>query len=171
MVRVREPEARPATFERVYEAPVQDLWALWTTEEGLEEWFAPEGFRVEVRALDVRVGGAFEHEMTAVRDEQIAYMTSVGRSRITRARGRFVEVSPLKRLRIRMTVDFIPGVEPHPYDILVEFFPEGQHVRMVVTAGPHTEAELTRLAAEGMASQLRRFEAALASRRSEVRRG
>ncbi len=171
MSHVRQPEARPATFERVYEAPVEDLWVLWTTKEGLEEWFAPEGFSVEVHALDVRVGGAFEHEMTAVRDEQIAYMASVGRSRVARARGRFVEVSPLKRLRIRMTVDFIPGVEPHPYDIMVEFLREGEHVRMAVTAGPHTEAELTRLAAEGMASQLRRFDAALTSRRSEVRHG
>jgi uncharacterized protein YndB with AHSA1/START domain len=28
-------------FERIYDASVEDVWALWTTKEGLEEWFAP----------------------------------------------------------------------------------------------------------------------------------
>jgi uncharacterized protein YndB with AHSA1/START domain len=168
MVRAREPG--PATFERVYEAPVEDLWALWTTKERLQEWFTPEGCRFEVPVLDVRDGGAFEHVMTAVQDEPIAYLESVGRSRTTRARGRFVEVRPYERLHMQFTVDFVPGVEPYPYDIVVQFFPEGGRVRMVVTADPHREAELTRVAAEEMTRQLRRFDAALASLRSKARR-
>jgi uncharacterized protein YndB with AHSA1/START domain len=53
-------------FERVYDAPVEDVWALWTTKEGLEEWYAPEGMYVEMLALELRVGGAFDHVMTAV---------------------------------------------------------------------------------------------------------
>jgi uncharacterized protein YndB with AHSA1/START domain len=171
MANVRGPILRPTTFERVYEGPVDDLWALWTTKEGLEEWFAPEGSRVEVLALDVRVGGAFDHEMTAVHEDQIAYMASVGRPRTTRVRGRFVEVRPLERLHIRFTVDFIPGLEPHPIDLVVEFLPEGERVRMVVTSGVHPQADLTRLAAQGLASQLRGFDSALSSRRSEVRHG
>lgn len=159
------------TFERVYDGPVEDLWALWTTKEGLEEWFAPEGCRVEVPVLDVRPGGAFDHEMTAVGEEQLAYMARAGRSRTTRVRGRFVEVRPLERIHVRFTVDFMPGVEPHPIDLVVEFRPEGTRVRMVVTAGVHPDPETTRAAGEGLASQLRRFDAAIASRRKEVRRG
>jgi uncharacterized protein YndB with AHSA1/START domain len=157
------------TFERVYEAAVEDLWALWTTKEGLEEWFTPEGCRFEVPVLELRDGGAFEHVMTAVQDEPIAYLESVGRSRTTRTRGCFVEVRPYERLHMRFTVDFLPGLEPHPYDIVVEFFAEGGRVRMVVTADRHRDAELTRLAAEEMARQLRQFEAALASVRRERR--
>jgi uncharacterized protein YndB with AHSA1/START domain len=168
MANVRELSLRPTTFERVYEGPVDDLWALWTTKEGLEEWFAPEGCRVEVSALDVRTGGVFDHEMTVVGEDQIANMASVGRPRTTRTRARFVEVRPLERLHIRFTVDFIPGSEPHPIDLVVEFLPEGERVRMVVTAGVHPDAELTRLAAEGLASQLRGFDLALSARRSEV---
>jgi uncharacterized protein YndB with AHSA1/START domain len=172
MTHVREREPRPHTFERVYEgASVEELWILWTTKDGLEEWFAPEGFRVEMHALDVRVGGAFVHEMTAVSDAQIAYLASVGRPRATRVHGRFVEVVPHERLHIRMTVDFVPGLEPHPIDIVVTFASEGSCVRMVVTAGPHPDLELTRLAGEGMTSQLRRFDSALASRGKEVHRG
>jgi uncharacterized protein YndB with AHSA1/START domain len=171
MARVSKAEPRPIRFERVYDGPVEDLWALWTTREGLEEWFGPEGMEVEVPALDVRVGGAFDHVMTAVGDDQVAYMASVGRSRITGARGRFVEVVPHERLHIRMTIDFLPGVEPYPYDIVVEFHAEGERVRMVVTADRHSDSEMTRLATEALASQLRKFDSAVSSRRSEVRHG
>ena len=147
-------------------APSRILWALWTTKEGLEEWFAPEGCRVEVPALDVRVGGAFDHVMTAVGDEQVAYMEGVGRSRSTRVRGRFVEAVPHERLHLRMTIDFLPGVEPYPYDIVVEFHAEGERVRMVVTADAHPDVEMTRLATQGLASQLRQLDSVLASRRA-----
>ena len=41
-------------FERVYDASVEDIWALWTTKEGIEEWFAPEGMHVEVPRLELR---------------------------------------------------------------------------------------------------------------------
>ena len=67
-----------------------------------------------------------------------------------------------------MAVDFVPGLEPHPIDIVVTFASEGARVQMVVTAGPHPDVELTRLAGEGMTSQLRRFDSALASRVRQV---
>jgi len=171
MVRAEERMPPAHTFERVYEAAVEELWSLWTRKEGLEEWFAPEGFRVEMHALDVRVGGAFIHEMTAVRDDQIAYLASVGRPRSTRVEGRFVDVVPSERLHLRMNVDFFPGLEPHAIDIIVTFAAEAAGTRMVVTAGPHPDLELTRLAGQGMQSQLRRFDVALASRAKQVKDG
>ncbi len=172
MAHVSKPEARPIRFERVYDGPVGDLWALWTTKEGFAEWFAPEGCLVEVPVLDLRAGGAFDHVMVAVGDDQVAYMESVGRSRSTRARGRFVEVVPHERLHIRITVDFLPGVEAYPYDIVVEFHPEAERVRMVVTADAHPDCDLSRLATQTLAAQLRQFDSLLASRRGkEVARG
>lgn len=171
MAHVSKPEPRPIRFERVYDAPVEDLWALWTTKDGLEEWFAPEGCRVEVPALDVRVGGAFDHVMTAVGDDAVAYMEGVGRSRSTRVRGRFVEVVRHERLHIRMTIDFLPGVEPYPYDIVVEFHSEGERVRMVVTADAHPDADMTRLATQALASQLSQFDSILAALRGKLQRG
>jgi uncharacterized protein YndB with AHSA1/START domain len=164
-------QARPIRFERVYDGPVDDLWALWTTKEGIEEWFSPEGCRVEVSALDPRVGGAFDHVMIALGDDQVATLERLGRSRSARVRGRFVEVVPHQRLHIRMTIDFVPGVEPYPYDIVVELHAEGERVRMVVTADAHPDPEMTRLASEALAGQLRHLKAALASRGREVQRG
>jgi len=153
-------------FERVYDGPVEDLWALWTTKDGLEQWYAPERMHVEVTALDPRVGGAFDHVMTALADDHLAYMASVGRSPGTRVRGQFVEVVRHERLHIRLTIDFLPGVEPYPYNIVVEFHSEGERVRMVVTADSHPDADMTRRAGQALASQLRRFDAALSSRRT-----
>src|SRR5262245_47945643 len=37
------------TLERTFDAPIEDVWDLWTTKDGIESWWGPEGFRVEVR--------------------------------------------------------------------------------------------------------------------------
>lgn len=148
------------TFERVYDATVEDLWALWTTKDGLEAWFAPEGYRVDIHALEVRAGGAFVHEMTAEREDQIAYLTGAGRPRSQRVNGSFVEVVPHERLHLRMTVDFMPGVAPHPIDIEVTFTAAGARAQMVVKVGGHPDFEIERLAGVAMTGQLRNFELA-----------
>ena len=155
---------RPIRFERVYDGPVEDLWALWTTKAGLEDWFAPEGWQIEVSTLEPHVGGAFEHVGKPVAADATAYLARVGRAPSTRVRGRFLEVVPHERLHIRFTMDFLPGVEAYPYDIVVELHTEGERVRMVVTADAHPDVEMTRLATLGLASQLRQFDALLAKR-------
>lgn len=160
---------RPIRFERVYDGPVEDLWELWTTKAGLEEWFAPEGWQIEVTVLELRVGGAFAHVGRAVADDALAYLASVDRSPSTRVHGHFVEVVPNERLRIRFSIDFLPGVEPYPYDIAVELRSEGERVRMIVTADAHPDAEMTRLAGLGLASQLRQFDQLLAKRHPHPR--
>jgi uncharacterized protein YndB with AHSA1/START domain len=45
------------TIERTYTADIADMWALWTTKEGFESWWGPEGFRVDVHELDARASG------------------------------------------------------------------------------------------------------------------
>ncbi|PRD41111.1 SRPBCC domain-containing protein [Phyllobacterium phragmitis] len=158
------PGVDTISFDRVYDAPVEDVWALWTTKEGLEEWFAPEGMRFEVSTLDLRVGGAFDHVMTAVGAEQVAYLANLERPRSVRVSGRFLEIERHRRLRIRFEMDFVPGVEPYPYDMLVEIHAEAGQVRMVLTADRHPDPEMTRGAIIGFTSQLQRFDRAVAAR-------
>jgi uncharacterized protein YndB with AHSA1/START domain len=164
MAQASEPGAGTIRFERVYDASIEDVWALWTTKEGLEEWYAPEGMRVEVLALDLRVGGAFDHVMTAVGAEQVAYFANLNRPPAARVSGRFVEIVRHRRLRIRFDIDFVPGVESYPYDIAVELHAEAGQVRMIVTADRHPDAEMTRGAILGLTSQLTRFDLAIAAR-------
>ena len=92
MAHASERGAGPITFERVYDASIEDVWALWTTKEGLEAWFAPEGMRVEITALHLRVGGAFDYVMSAVGAEQIAYLANLDKRQTARVSGQFVEM-------------------------------------------------------------------------------
>jgi uncharacterized protein YndB with AHSA1/START domain len=156
---------KPVRFERAYDGPLDDLWELWTTKDGFESWWGPEGFRVEVSMIEPRVGGKLEYDMIAVRAEEIAYMKKQGWPERHATHGTFVEIEPKRRLKLRHRIDFIPGVEPYDNDILVEFIPNGARVRMVVEVEPHWDEHWTRMAVQGFTSQLTRVPAALAARR------
>lgn len=153
------------TFERSYEAPIADLWDLWTTKEGFESWWGPEGFRVEVHRLEARVGGALIYDMIACGAAEVAAMKQAGMPLSHATRGTFVELEPHRRLVVRHAIDFIPGVEPYDNDITVEFTSEGGVSRMVVSIAPHREEFWTRQSAQGFESQLTKVPAALARRR------
>lgn len=157
----RDPTAEAISFERVWEASVEDVWALWTTKKGIEAWYAPEGMRVEVLALEPHVGGAFDHIMTAVDAEQVAYFVDRNRPVSARVCGRFVEFVAHRRLRIRFDIDFVPGAASYPYDLTVDLHIEARRVRMIVTADRHPDAEMTRGAILGLTSQLKRFALAI----------
>lgn len=164
------PGTASVRFERVYDAPIEDVWALWTTRDGLEQWFAPEGMRFEVSVLELWPGGAFEHVMRAVGPEQIAYLANLGRPLSAWVSGRFVEIVRHRRLHIRFEIDFVPDVEPYPYDMLVELHAEAGRVRMVLTADRHPDPEMTRGAIVGLTSQLQRFGLAILARAAKEQR-
>jgi len=170
MIEASEPGAATIRLERVYDASVDEVWALWATREGLEAWFAPEGMRFELLTLDLRVGGAFEHVMTAVGGEQVAYFANRNRSSTARVSGRFVELVHHRRLRIRFDIDFVPGVESYPYEMMVELSTECGRVQMIVTTDRHPDREMTRGAVLGLTSQLQRFDLAIAARATMERR-
>jgi len=167
MTNLTAPKANraPITFTRVYDGPVEDLWDLWTTRDGFESWWGPEGFRVTVHTLDLRVGGALFFDMIAVGAREIEYMKGAGRPLSHETRGMFVEIVPNARLKVRFAIDFLPGVPSYDIHFVAEFVAEGGRVRMVVTVDPHHDAEWTRMAAQGMESQLTKLPAALEARR------
>ena len=164
MVPAGELGAETFKLERTYDASVEDVWALWTTKERLEEWFAPEGMHAEFSPFELGVGARFVHVMTAVGAEQIAYLAKLDRPSTVRVSGRFVEIVRHRRLRIRFDIDFVAGVEPYPYDMLVEFHAEAGQVRMILPADRHPHAEMTRGAIVGLTSQLQRFDLVIAAR-------
>ena len=99
-------------IERTYRARVQDLWELWTTKAGFESWWGPEGFRVEVHALEARPGGALEYDMIADAPDMIAAMKQMGQPLSHGTRGRFAEWKPLERLKLVHVIDFIRASSP-----------------------------------------------------------
>jgi len=51
-----EPEDA-VVIERIFDAPVEIIWQMWTQPEHFKKWYGPNGFSVPVAEMDVRVGG------------------------------------------------------------------------------------------------------------------
>ena len=151
-----EPTSADAQLvvERTYRATVEELWALWTSKEGFESWWGPEGFRVEVHTMDARVGGALHYDMIADAQEQIAAMRRMNQPVSHETRGTFTELKPFERLAITHVIDFLPGVTPYESTMVVQFFARGPSVRMVVTLAPMHDEMFTKMSLEGFTSQL-----------------
>jgi uncharacterized protein YndB with AHSA1/START domain len=144
--------------ERTYRASVRELWDLWATREGFESWWGPEGFRVEVHALDPSAGGALHYSMIADAPEMVAAMRQMGRPVSTETRGRFSEFRPYTRLALTHVIDFIPGVAAYESTTAVDFEPSGDHVRMIVTVDPMHDEQMTQMALMGLTSQLSKLD-------------
>jgi uncharacterized protein YndB with AHSA1/START domain len=51
-------EAQDAVvIERIFDAPVNLIWQMWTDPEHFKAWFGPDGASIPVAKMDVRVGG------------------------------------------------------------------------------------------------------------------
>lgn len=153
------------TLERTFKASVDEVWELWTTRNGVESWWGPEGFSVAVRELDLRPGGDLVYAMSATKPEQIEYMTKAGMPLVTEHRVTYTEVDPARRLAYKSMADFIPGVEPYEVDTVIELHEVENGVRMVLTFDRMHDDAWTRLAVMGHESELGRLDALLSARR------
>ena len=120
------------TIERVFPATLDEVWELWTTRDGIEAWWGPDGFRVEVRTLELWPGGTLAYAMIAVAPEMVAFMKANGMPTVSEARATFTEVVPRRRLAYDHHTDFIPGVEPYQVATSVDLHPLADGVRMVL---------------------------------------
>ena len=145
-------------IERTYQANLNDVWELWTTKEGFESWWGPQGFRAEVQELDARVGGELRYDMIADTPEMVATMKEMGQPSSHPTRARFTELKPRERLVITNVIDFIPKVAAYESVIVVDFFASGSSVRMVVTLSPMHSDKFTQMQKEGFTSQLTKLD-------------
>ena len=144
--------------ERTYRAAPQELWALWAEKDGFESWWGPQGFRVEVGELDARLGGVLAYDMIADAPEAIAAMKQMGSPLSHKTKGRFSAFDPHSHLALTHVIDFIPGQTPYETLIEVDFYPQGEDTRMVVTLHPHLDPHWTQMSAQGFASQLTKLD-------------
>jgi uncharacterized protein YndB with AHSA1/START domain len=155
---------RKIVIERSYDASIEDIWELWTTRQGIESWWGPGGFSVEVHELDLRAGGEMRYAMSAVDPAQVQFMKQAGMPLTTEARLTYTEIIPGRSIAYTHRADFIPGVEPYDVENKVEFFSEDGNVRMVVTLDPMHSDEWTQRAAMGMESQIGKLGHVIATR-------
>jgi len=151
-------------IERRYRATVQELWDLWTTKEGFESWWAPEGARTRVHVIEARADGELRYDMIAETPELIAAMKEQGLPTSHVERARFSVFQPLERLVLRLMIDFVPGIEPYESTIMVDFSASGEWACMVVTLMPMHDEAFTLMAKRGLASQLENIDELLRRR-------
>ena len=148
--------------ERTYRASLADVWDLWTTKQGFESWWGPQGFRADVHVLDARVGGELRYDMCADTDEMKAAMKKMGRPEKHATHSRFTELRPRERLVLTNVIDFLPGVATYESEIAVDFSVQGDRVRMVVSLDPMHSEQFTKMQEEGFTSQLTKLDARFA---------
>jgi uncharacterized protein YndB with AHSA1/START domain len=161
----QDASRRRITIERTYIASIEDVWDLWTTKEGIESWWGPDGFAVKVRMLDLRPGGELQYAMTATAPAQVAFMKQAGMPLTTEVSIIYSEVVAHRRLRYTHLADFIPGVEPYNVATTVELHPDVQSVQMVLTFDAMHDEQWTQRAVMGRESELGKLAKLLELRR------
>lgn len=142
------------TIERVIAAPRERVWELWTTGAGIEQWWAPEGFRTDVDQLDLTPGGELVYTMTAVAPEQIAFMEQYGMPLSNVSRKIFTEITAPNRLAYRSIVDFVPDHEPYEQLTEVELHEVDGGTRVVMTVEAMHDQVWTERLLQGRANEL-----------------
>ena len=152
------------SLERTFRAPIAEVWELWTTREGIEAWWGPDGFTVEVRSLDLRPGGRLHYRMTATGADQIEFMKKAGMPVTQEVSLTYVEVEPPRRLVYRDLADFIPGVEPYEVETVVELREAGDDTHLVLTFDAMHDEYWSKMATMGREMELARLEELLSRR-------
>ncbi|SEA81722.1 SRPBCC family protein [Leifsonia sp. 21MFCrub1.1] len=141
-------------IERIIAAPTETVWELWTTPQGIGRWWAPDGFRTDVSALDLRPGGELVYTMTATAPEQVAFMEQNGLPLSTESRKTFTTIERPTRLGYRSLIDFVPGHEPYEQLTEIELEPVDGGTRVIMRVEPlHDDVWTERLLA-GRANEL-----------------
>ncbi|HMD45045.1 MAG TPA: SRPBCC domain-containing protein [Acidimicrobiales bacterium] len=153
-----EDGRRRLTLERTHRAALGDVWDLWTTKEGIESWWGPDGYSVTVRHLDDRVGGELRYTMTATADAQIEFMEQAGMPIATDMSIVYTEVTPMRRLSYTTAADFIPGTSPYEVATTVTFDADSDSVRMALTFDAMHDDQWTERSVQGRESELQRLD-------------
>lgn len=158
-------EKQRITLVRDYDASVDDVWDMWTTKEGIESWWGPEGFSVEVRKLELRPGGKLVYAMTAMGEPQRAVMVAQKMPITVETSITYTEIAAKKRLAYVNHADFIPGVAAYDVGTQMELEARGDMVRLTLTLDAmHDETWTGRMKA-GWESELGKLGAALSVRK------
>ena len=161
MTASKQQTVNPKQFviDRTLKASADKVWNMWTTRQGLEKWWGPEGFTSTVLHLDVRVGGRFEIEMTAVLPEIVAHLESAGIGKSSIAKGDYTAIEVNRRLVYTNAVDFVPGVPPYTCTTVVELSATSSGgTRLLITNDAMHDEQWTAMATMGWTQQIDKLE-------------
>jgi uncharacterized protein YndB with AHSA1/START domain len=155
---------RQIDMERTFRAPIEDVWALWTTADGIESWWGPDGFTTKVLALDLRPGGELRYQMIATGAPQVEFMKRANMPLVQECRLTYQEIIAPRRLAYVHLADFVPGVTPYDVTHVVEFQAKGAEVTMKLSIQAMHDEEWTKRAVMGWTQELDRLARVLEER-------
>lgn len=135
-------------IERVFDAPIDAVWAMWTDPEMFKTWYGPMGMSVPVAEMDVRVGGTRKISMEMISPERTMTMWFTGVYKETSAPTRLVYTESMCDADGNLIPPSAMGMpEGHPdiTEVIVELHEDGgkTHMTMVhvgVVAGTAGDA-------------------------------
>jgi hypothetical protein len=159
------PSPQAVRLERTYDASVELIWELWTTADGLEEWWGPDGFETRVSEIELRPGGQVRYVMTATGPEQVAFVQSLGLPLSSEFRRTFTEVVSPTRLAYLSVIDFVPDCAPYEHLTVVDIEAAGQRTNVVMMIDPLHDEAWTQEYSDHRGLELDKLEAAIRRRR------
>ena len=157
---------RTVVLERTYPSAPHEVWEMWTTVDGIESWWGPDGFEVEVHNLELMTGGELVYTMRAVGEGQLAYLEQAGMPSATTHSIVITEVDPPRRLAYMNMVDFIPDTDAYEVTTIVELDEVPGGTRLTLTIEAMHDQHWTDLAVAGWNQELERLSTALTRRES-----
>jgi uncharacterized protein YndB with AHSA1/START domain len=132
---ITTPSEREIHIERVFDAPRDRVFAVYTDPELIPEWWGPRGTTAEVDVMDVRAGGSWRFVIHNSDGSQTGF------------RGTYREVSAPERIVQTFEWEGMPGhisVETATFEDL------GDQTRVVTTSLFHTTQERDGMLGSGM---------------------
>ncbi|HJP81201.1 MAG TPA: SRPBCC domain-containing protein [Candidatus Saccharimonadales bacterium] len=152
------------TLEHTYNASPEKIWQLWTTAEGIESWWAPDGFSVKVDKLELKPEGELIYTMTATAKPQIEFMQSAGMPLSTTSHKTFVALEPNKKISYNSLVDFVPGKDSYNFLTVVTLEPiDANTTKVVMQMEPLHDEEWTGRLAAGRQNELNNLDTVIRS--------
>jgi uncharacterized protein YndB with AHSA1/START domain len=106
-------------IERIYNAPVNLVWLIWTDPEFIKIWFGSDPYGTVLSAdVDLSIGGKYK---IAFQDSDGSYHTAFGE---------YLEIIELAKLRYTWEWESEAG---HISEVVVEFIPQGEKTFSVLT--------------------------------------
>ena len=117
-------EHHDLVISRLVAAPRSALWRAWTEPDLLKQWWCPKPWTTQVRAFDLRPGGAFHTFMEG---------PDGGTSDNP---GCFLEIAPPSRIVFTsvLTAGWRPATPWLAFTAIIAMADEGDHTRYVATA-------------------------------------
>lgn len=114
------------TIERVFDAPRDLIWKVWTDPAHVAAWWGPNGMKTRVDELDLRVGGTWRYVMMSADGGEYPQ------------RGEFQEIVPPELIVTSAVFEYGGGMPAQHAVLTYRFEDMGAQTKMTMT---HVQAD------------------------------